>query len=136
MAINGAGRLRSTIWPAALALTLLICPLADAYEANNVRQYEQSFSITVERVERAPEIIAGLNTVVWYKVTNNSDKDFDGVDFICTIFKKDGAFLHALQHGTFNVKHGHSEYVEEDIMDLDPRDFGKADCRLIMLTTN
>ena len=115
-----------------LTLALSVCGLATAYESYDIRQYEPLFTIKTEKIERS-DVIPAVKMIIWYKVTNNSDKDFSDVDFICTIFKKDGTFFQATQRGIFNVRHGHSEYAEEDVMNLEPDDFGRAPCRLAML---
>jgi hypothetical protein len=126
---------RSALWLVTFTLTLGICRLAAAYETYDIRQYEPFFTIKIEKIERS-DVIPSIKLIIWYKVTNNSDTDFSAVDFICTIFKKDGTFFRATQSGIFNVRHGHSEYAEEDVMNLEPDDFGRAECRLATLSND
>jgi hypothetical protein len=108
---------------------------ASAYEQFDTHKYESEIVITTERVGTITGF-GRITMVIWHKVTNNSSTDFDDVTFMCDLFKRDGSFFIATEGSALNVKHGHSEYSEQDVEDLDPSEFGRSECRLVGLSDN
>ena len=105
-----------------------------AFTMHDIHQYEHDISISAEKIKNIE--LGQKFLTIWYKVANNSNKDFDGVDFTCAVFKRDGSFVESSQEGALNVRHGTAVYVEQDIADLDVKDFGRSECRIVMLSTN
>ena len=100
----------------------------------NVQKLSPYINIDLIKVGEIPIFTEPDQYAITYKVTNNSDTDFNDITFECNIFKKDGSF-DSIDHVTFlNVQHGLSEYGQ-GFTSLNVAQFGRSECRLVDLAT-
>jgi hypothetical protein len=123
----------------ALVLAFPCIAHADQQDCNphtslcNILKLGPMITITTERVEAAPPTSPDI-TIIWYRVTNNAGIDLSSIVFACNVFKKDGSFLSTATATVQNVRNGQSEYEDEYIRGLPLSEFGRAECRAVILS--